>query len=46
MIFLYSNHELDQAKRKALMRQAENIMEQEPPVLPVAWEKMNDAWDN
>jgi ABC-type oligopeptide transport system substrate-binding subunit len=38
------DHELDMAKRKALIRQAENIMEQDPPVLPVAWEKMNDAW--
>src|SRR5712692_5418056 len=40
------DHELDLAKRKALIRQAENIMEQDPPVLPVAWEKMNDAWYN
>src|SRR5262249_6528166 len=39
-------HELDLAKRKALIRQAEDIMEQHPPVLPVAWEKMNDAWYN
>jgi ABC-type transport system substrate-binding protein len=38
--------ELDTAKRKALIRQAENIMEQDPPLLPVAWEKMNDAWYN
>jgi ABC-type oligopeptide transport system substrate-binding subunit len=38
------DHELDLAKRKALIRQAETIMEQDPPVLPVAWEKMNDAW--
>jgi peptide/nickel transport system substrate-binding protein len=40
------DHELVLAKRKALIRQAENIMEQDPPVLPVAWEKMNDAWYN
>jgi ABC-type transport system substrate-binding protein len=38
--------ELDTAKRKALIRQAENIMEQDPPLLPVTWEKMNDAWYN
>ncbi len=38
------DHELDIAKRKALIRQAEAIMEQDPPVLPVAWEKMNDAY--
>ena len=38
------DHELDPARRKALIRQAEAIMEQDPPVLPVAWEKMNDAY--
>jgi ABC-type oligopeptide transport system substrate-binding subunit len=38
------DHELDPAKRKALIRQAEDIMEQDPPVLPVVWEKMNDAY--
>ena len=30
----------------ALIRQAEDIMEQDPPVLPVAWEKINDVWYN
>ncbi len=40
------NRELDEAKRKALIRQAEEIMEQDPPLLPVAYEKMNDAWYN
>ena len=25
-------------------RQAEEIMEQDPPVLPVAWEQINDVW--
>ena len=38
------NNELDTARRKTLIRQAEAIMEQDPPLLPVAWEKMNDAW--
>jgi peptide/nickel transport system substrate-binding protein len=38
--------EVDQAKRLALIRQAEAIMEQDPPVLPVAWEKINDIWWN
>jgi ABC-type transport system substrate-binding protein len=38
------NHELDPAKRKTMIRQAEAIMEQDPPLLPIAWEKMNDAW--
>lgn len=40
------DHELDPAKRKALVRQAEDIMEQDPPLLPVAWEKMHDAYYN
>jgi peptide/nickel transport system substrate-binding protein len=40
------NRETDEPKRKALIRQAEDIMEQDPPLLPVAYEKMNDAWYN
>ena len=40
------DRELDETKRKALVAQAEAIMEQDPPVLPVAWEKINDAWYN
>jgi len=38
------DRELDDGKRKALIRQAEDVMEQDPPVLPVAYETMNDAW--
>lgn len=38
--------ELDDTKRKALIRQAEAIMEQDPPLLPVSWEKINDGWFN
>jgi peptide/nickel transport system substrate-binding protein len=38
--------EVDPAKRLALVRQAEAIMEQDPPVLPVAWEQINDVWYN
>lgn len=38
------DRELDDTKRKALIRQAENIMEQDPPLLPVAWEKIYDGW--
>ena len=34
------------AKRKALIRQAEEIMEQDPPVLPICWEQINDVWWN
>ncbi len=38
--------EVDPAKRLALLREAEAIMEQDPPVLPVAWEQINDVWWN
>jgi peptide/nickel transport system substrate-binding protein len=38
--------EVDPAKRLALVREAEAIMEQDPPLLPVAWEKINDIWYN
>ena len=40
------DHELDETKRKALILQAEALMEQDPPLLPVAWEKINDGWYN
>jgi ABC-type transport system substrate-binding protein len=40
------DRELDPAKRLALIRQAENIMENDPPLLPVAWEKIYDGWYN
>jgi peptide/nickel transport system substrate-binding protein len=38
--------DVDPAKRLALIRQAEAIMEANPPVLPVAWEQINDVWYN
>jgi len=38
--------EVDPAKRKALVRQAEDIMEQDPPLVPVAWENIIDIWYN
>ncbi len=40
------DRELDEAKRKALVAQAEAILEQDPPLLPVSWEKINDGWCN
>jgi peptide/nickel transport system substrate-binding protein len=40
------DRETDDAKRKALVRQAELIMEQDPPLLPVSWEKIYDGWFN
>jgi len=38
------DHELDLARRTALIHQAEALMEQDPPLLPVAWERVNDGW--
>lgn len=40
------DRELDEAKRKTLIRQAENLMEEDPPLLPVSWEKIYDGWFN
>ena len=40
------DREIDEAKRKTLVSQAEAIMEQDPPLLPVSWEKINDSWYN
>jgi ABC-type transport system substrate-binding protein len=37
---------VDAQGRLALIRQAEAIMENDPPVLPVAWEQINDVWWN
>jgi peptide/nickel transport system substrate-binding protein len=36
--------ELDHVTRKARVQQAEMIMEQDPPLLPISWEKINDGW--
>ena len=38
------DREVDPAKRVALCRRAEEIMEKDPPVLPVSWEQINDVW--
>ena len=38
--------EVDPAKRLALIRKAEDIMEREVPVFPICWEKINDVWYN
>ena len=40
------DREVDAKKRLDLIRQAETIMEQDPPLLPVSWEKINDGWYN
>jgi ABC-type oligopeptide transport system substrate-binding subunit len=36
--------ELDENKRKPMVRQAEAILEQDPPLIPVAYEQIYDAW--
>ncbi len=36
--------EVDPVKRQAAITAAEMIMEKNPPLLPVAWEKINDGW--
>ena len=38
--------EVDVGKRLALIRKAEDAMEQDPPVLPVAWENILDIYYN
>jgi peptide/nickel transport system substrate-binding protein len=40
------DRETDESERKALVRQAEKVMEQDPPLLPVSWEKIYDGWYN
>jgi ABC-type transport system substrate-binding protein len=40
------DQEVNAAKRLGLIRQAEAIMENDPPFLPVAWENINDVWYN
>jgi peptide/nickel transport system substrate-binding protein len=40
------DREIDPKKRLELIRKAEDAMEQDPPVLPVAWEKIIDIWYN
>jgi peptide/nickel transport system substrate-binding protein len=38
------DREVDLEKRFTLVSQSEAIMERDPPMLPVAWEKVNDVW--
>jgi len=38
--------ELDDTRRRAMVRKAEDILEQDPPLLPVAYEQIYDAWYN
>jgi ABC-type transport system substrate-binding protein len=38
--------EVDENKRRTMIRQAEDILENDPPLIPVAYERINDAWYN
>jgi peptide/nickel transport system substrate-binding protein len=38
--------ELDDNRRKALVRKAEDILEQDPPLIPVSYEQIYDAYYN
>src|SRR5689334_15982352 len=38
--------ELDDTRRKAMVRKAEDILENDPPLIPVAYEQIYDAWYN
>jgi ABC-type transport system substrate-binding protein len=38
------DREVDSAKRLPLIQQAEAIMEQDPPLLPIAWETIHTVW--
>jgi len=38
--------EIDDNKRKQLVRKAEDMLEQDPPLIPVAYEQIYDAWYN
>ena len=38
------DREIDAGKRQDLIRRAEAVMEQDPPLLPVAWERIHELW--
>lgn len=40
------DNEVDPTKRQGLIKEAEMITEGNPPLLPIAWEKINDGWYN
>jgi peptide/nickel transport system substrate-binding protein len=40
------DREVDAKKRLELIRKAEEIMEKDPPLLPISWEKILDIWYN
>ena len=38
--------EVDDAKRRVMVRKAEDILENDPPLIPVSYEQIYDAWYN
>jgi peptide/nickel transport system substrate-binding protein len=40
------DREIDVEKRQELIRRAEAMTEQDPPMLPVAWERIHELWYN
>jgi len=40
------DREIDAGKRQDLIRRAEAVMEQDPSLLPVAWERIHELWYN
>jgi len=38
--------EVDDTRRKAMVRKAEDMLEQDPPLIPVSYEQIYDAWYN
>jgi peptide/nickel transport system substrate-binding protein len=38
------DREIDPQQHRDLVRLAEAIMEEDPPLLPITWEKINDVW--
>jgi ABC-type oligopeptide transport system substrate-binding subunit len=40
------DRELDDTKRKAMVRKAEDILEQDPPLIPISYEQIYDAYYN
>jgi peptide/nickel transport system substrate-binding protein len=45
-VLVQIDREIDPVKRKVLIRKAEDIMEMDPPLLPISWEKIIDLWYN
>jgi peptide/nickel transport system substrate-binding protein len=38
--------ELDDNKRRTMVRKAEEMLEADPPLIPIAYEQIYDAWYN